>query len=158
MALLIYGKSVCTLCGKVIKQNEPTCSFPPFVMNELDPCFVFSDGAFHEDCVSKHAHGADALDRVNEWDSRVGPGKRKCVVCKTEVTDPDDYLLIEYLTDRESDPLRAFNYTHLHKSCLPGWASRSRFIELANAELAVGSWGGPYLARLVREIETGQIK
>jgi hypothetical protein len=153
MALLIYGKSVCSLCDRVIKQEEPTCSFPPFVVNELDPCFVFSDGAFHETCVRKHKHGADALRRVDEWASKVGPGKRKCVVCKTEVTDPDDYLLIEHLSDREGDPLRAFNYTHLHKSCLPKWDSRLRFIELANAMLASGSWKGPYLAWLIKEVE-----
>ena len=157
MALLIFGKSVCSLCGRVIKQEESTCSFPPFVVNELDPCFVFSDGAFHETCVheDEHEHGVEALRCVDEWASRVGPGKRKCVVCETEITDPDDYLFIERLLGRDSDPLRAFNYTHLHKSCLPRWESRSRFIELANAALASDSWKGPYLAHLIGEMENG---
>jgi hypothetical protein len=153
MALLIIDKSVCSLCGLVIKQGEATCSFPPFVMNELDPCFHFSDGAFHEACVRAHKHGADVLRRVDEWASRVGPGKRKCTVCKTEVTDPDDYLLIEHLSDREGDPLRTFNYTHLHKSCIPRWESRWHFLEPAWAVLVSGSWKGPYLARLIKEVE-----
>lgn len=156
MALLIYGKTVCSLCGRVIEQNEPTCSFPPFVVNESDPCFVFSDGAFHEACVHKHKHGADALRRIDEWASRVGPGKRKCVVCRLEVVDPDDYLLFEHLSEREGDPLRAFNYTHLHKSCLPRWEIRPRFVELASAALASGFWEGPYLARLLSELDVGR--
>jgi hypothetical protein len=155
MALLIYGKSVCSLCGRVILQDELTCSFPPFVMNERDPCLVFSDGAFHEACVRNHKHGADALRRADEGASRVGPGKRKCVVCKTEVTNPDNYFLIEHLSDREDDPLREFNYTHLHKSCLPRWDGRFQFIELGNAALAAGSWKGPYLVRLIEEVGRG---
>ncbi|MBL8297957.1 MAG: hypothetical protein JNN30_06350 [Rhodanobacteraceae bacterium] len=152
MALLIYGKSVCALCGRVINQNELTCSFPPFVVNELDACFVFSDGAFHEACVRKHMHGIDALRRVDEWASRVGPGKRKCIVCEMEVADPDDYLLIDHLSDREEDPLREFNYTHLHRSYVQKWNSRSRFVDLAAAALASDSWKGPYLIRLIEEI------
>ena len=153
MALLIYGRSACSLCGQVMKQEDPTCLFPPFVMNELDPCFEFSDGAFHDACVRKHKYGADALRRVDEWFSKVGPGKRKCVVCKSEVTDPDDYLLIEHLSDREGDSLQAFNYTHLHKSCLSRWDNRSCFIELASVALTSGSWKGPYLAWLIEKVE-----
>jgi predicted nucleic acid-binding Zn ribbon protein len=155
MALLIYGKRVCSLCGKLIKQEDPSCSFPPFVVNELDPCFLFSDGAFHEACVLKHKHGVDAIRRVEEWAANVGPGKRKCVVCKTEITDPDDYLLIEHLSDREGDPMREFNYTHLHKSCLSRWEGSSRFTDLANATLASNSWKGPSSLDLLRRSKLG---
>lgn len=153
MALLICGKSVCSLCEQIIKQDEPTCSFPPFIANEFDPCFVFSDGVFHESCIFKHKHGSDALRRVDEWSSRVGPGKRKCDVCKTEVSDPDDYLVIVRLSDREGDALWEFNYTHLHKSCIPNWDRGARFVSLAKAVLASGYWKGQYLFRLIEEIE-----
>jgi hypothetical protein len=158
MALLLFGMSKCPLCGQVIEQGQSTWSFPAFVLNELDPCFFFSDGAFHEQCVLKHKLGAYVHQRVEEWASRVGPGKRKCAVCKAEVTDPDDYLQIEHLSDREGDPLRIFNYTHLHKSCLPIWESRQHFIELATAVLTLGSWKGCYLAQLIKEMKAVQDK
>jgi hypothetical protein len=152
MALLFYGKSVCSLCGKVIDETTPVRSFPAFILNELDPCFLFSDASFHEACVNEHPYGIDVLRRFDEWHSKVGPGKRICVVCKEEIISPDNYLLIEHLSDRESDPLRVFNYTHLHKSCIPRWKSRSRFIELANAALASGFWKGYYLNKIINEL------
>ena len=152
MALLIFGKTVCPLCDRVIKSGESTHSFPAFVVNEKDPCFIFSDCAFHEECVRQHKLGAYATQRVEGWVSKVGPGKRKCVVCQNEVTNPDDYLLVEHLSDDANDPLRAFNYTHLHKSCLPKWKSRDYFVGLVNKVIASGRWQGGYLAHLLNEI------
>jgi hypothetical protein len=154
MALLLRGKSECSLCGQIIKDEDIASVrlFPAYVLNELDPCFLFSDASFHETCVSKHPYGSYAIRRAEEWYSKVGPGKRKCVVCAEEVIDPDNYLLIEHLSDREGDPLRAFNYTHLHKSCIPKWGERLRFIELVNAAVVSGLLKSPYFDRLINEI------
>ena len=133
MALLLAGVSNCSLCEQIIK-NEDIASvilFPAFILNELDPCFLFSDGSFHEVCLSKHPYGSHTIRRVEEYYSKVGPGKRKCVVCSEEVMDYNNYLLIGDMSDREGDPLRTFNYTHLHKSCIQKWGSRLRFIEFS---------------------------
>jgi hypothetical protein len=155
MALLLYGKSKCPLCGHVIKESEPAYCFPAFVVNELDPCFFFSDGVFHEVCLKQHPHGSDAIRSAEEWYSRVGPGKRKCVVCKEEVVDPNNHLLIERLSGQRADPLHAFNYTHLHKSCISKWEERLRFIDLVKATLASGAWKGAYLNVIINELERG---
>jgi predicted nucleic acid-binding Zn ribbon protein len=152
MALLIFDQSKCTLCGKPITKNEPVCSFPAFVTNELDPCLAFSDGAFHEACVLKHEDGPRAISRADEWGANTGPGKRKCAVCKKEITDHNDYLLVEHLSDDDNNGLKAFNYTHLHKSCIPNWKDRLTFIDLINAANTSNLWEGPYLGQLISAI------
>jgi hypothetical protein len=153
MALLLYGKSECPLCGHVINEAEPVYCFPAFVVNELDPCFFFSDAAFHEVCLKQHPYGSDAIISAEEWYSRVGPGKRKCVVCKEEVTDPNDYFLIGRLSGLDADPLHAFNYTHLHKSCIPKWRERLHFINVAKTALTLGVWKGGYLNEIINELK-----
>ncbi len=158
MALLLFGKSTCPLCGRIINEGDAVYSLPPFVVNELDPCFPYTDSAFHETCLRVYRYGSEVLRRVDEWYSKVGPGHRECAVCKTEITDPDDYLLIEYLSDHEDDPLHSFNYTHLHKSCIPRWQSRPYFIELARKIQESDSWKGPYLGWLINEIEAAKNK
>lgn len=151
MAILLLGKTVCSLCGQVIKADERRRSFPAFVANEEDPLFLFSDASFHEDCLRRDKRGRHAIERVEERAYNVGPGKRKCAVCGLEVTDPDNYIFIEHLSDHKSDPLREFNYTHLHKSCVGKWGRKAEFVRLVEAALAAGRWRGKYLAQLLEE-------
>lgn len=50
MALIIYGKTVCPICGNVIKEGQEVIAFSPFILNELDPLYFFNDAAFHTQC------------------------------------------------------------------------------------------------------------
>lgn len=152
MALIIYGKSSCSLCGQTIERDDAVVSFPAFVVNELDPCFALSDGSFHEACLHKDVRAGEALRRVEEWAAHVGPGKRQCAVCGMQVVDPDNYILIEHLSERDDDPLSFFNYVHLHRTCIPKWDARVRFDALAKDRLASGAWKGSYLPHLIEQI------
>ena len=154
MALLFFGKTICPLCEQVIVQGDSTISFPAFITNEADPCFVFSDRAFHTKCVRNNDLGEIAVQRFSEWQSKIGPGKRKCTVCQLEVTQPDNYLVIEELSNDVSSPLHIFNYTHLHKTCIPKWELRDNFIEAAKNVIESKQWKGGYLSHLIHEIES----
>jgi hypothetical protein len=101
-----------------------------------------------------HQLGSDAVRRVDEWFLKIGPGpgKRKCGVCRLEVFDPDDYLLIEYLSDDLR--LREFNYTHLHKSCLQKWDRRTDSIELIRSALSSGVLKGSYFYKLIEDLQS----
>jgi hypothetical protein len=153
MALLIFGKTQCGLCNRVLEQGEAVRSFPAFAVNEQDPLLLFSDGSFHQACLDADKRKNDVLYRVEELVANTGPGKRACAVCKAQVTDPDDYLLIGHLSDREADPLRQFNYTHLHKSCLPRWEKKELFGRLARAALTSRFWRGNYLNNLLKDLK-----
>ncbi|HJQ59196.1 MAG TPA: hypothetical protein VJ890_19980 [Vineibacter sp.] len=155
MAILTIGMP-CSLCGERIEERDPVAMFPAFISNELDPCYQFSDGAFHEACFRAHAHAADMLRLVETLFSKSGPGKRQCAVCRNEILHYTEYVSTEYLSGRDGDPLHTFNYFHFHRACLANWESRQRFIDVARAAIASGSWKGPSLAWLIDQMEAHQ--
>lgn len=150
MALLVFGKSICSLCGRVIQQGQRTYSFAAFILNELDPIFRFSDGAFHDHCIRNDQRGMEAIRRYEERSLSTGPGRRICVVCNTEVTSPDDHLFIEHLSAFGDAPLYKFNYLNFHRACLYRWKERESFLESVKVTLASGYWKGGYLFELLK--------
>ena len=75
MALVLPGKTVCPLCGKVIEKGDEVTSFPAFLpsTHELSR---FSDAAFHRDCFEKSPERS-AVTALYEryraiWESRPG--------------------------------------------------------------------------------------
>lgn len=153
MAILLRGKARCPICGKVIGEHEGAILFPHFVLNEFDPLHPLSDSACHSACVEREPVGKLMLAAFEQYLANTGPGRRRCIVCNEEVTDPDDYFLIGYLGDPAKDPLGTFNYTHLHKSHISLWEAAAEFLAISKATLAERKWQGPTLQELVQEIE-----
>lgn len=155
MAILLAGKTRCPMCGNVIAQTDDTFLFPHLILNEKDPLFHLSDSSCHLQCVNSDHRGRKMLSLTDECFERTGPGKRACATCDDQITDPDDYLLVAYLAEPSFDPLGKFNYTHLHRSHIAGWARAKEFLTLAKAALDAGRWQGEALAEIVREVEAG---
>jgi hypothetical protein len=61
MAILIRGKTVCALCGQVIKKGEKATLFPHFVVSRDDPLWKFTDRALHTVCVARDPLGPEAI-------------------------------------------------------------------------------------------------
>jgi hypothetical protein len=152
MALLIEGSTTCGICGLLIENGASATLFPAFALNENDRCYPYSDGAFHSKCIQQQQNGDIALRELDNWKAQVGPGKRTCVVCGKQVITPDDYVFIEHMTSDEESPLRRYNYTHLHRHCVPAWVNFIEFTKLASEEIQSGAWGGKYLERLLRQL------
>jgi hypothetical protein len=153
MAIIIRGKTKCHFCGTVIKDGQEVRSFPHFITNELDPLSVFDDGAFHEECFDNHPLADKALKRYEEILQRNGPACRYCVVCKKQITDPDDYFTMGHLTDNPATQLYDYNYTHAHSSCLQQWAELRKVHKLVKNLHLSEYWRGQGLARILLELE-----
>jgi hypothetical protein len=152
MAVFIVGRTCCPLCERVIKEGEDIISFSPFVANQLDPLWIFSDGVFHADCFHREPLSHKALERYQEIRRRLGPGNRFCVVCEEEIKDPDNYFTLGYLTEDESEPLYKYNYTQVHRSCLSNWPELSRvFAEIDKFNIS-GKWEGDALDRILADL------
>ena len=73
MAVIILGKTLCSLCGKPILAGEDTVGFPAFLppTHELAS---FSDGVFHETCFHSDPRAQRVVDIYARyraiWDSR----------------------------------------------------------------------------------------
>lgn len=152
MAVFIVGKTSCPLCERIIEEGEAVVSFSPFVANELDPLWIFSDGVFHAACFYREPLAQKAQLRYQELQRRTGPGNRFCVVCEEEIKYPDDYLTLGHLTEDETHPLYRFNYTQAHRSCLAKWPELSGLCKELKEFNESEAWGGSSLERLLAQL------
>ena len=106
MAILLRGRTVCKLCGRVIGAGEPATLFPHLVLNEADPLYPLSDAACHTACVETDRRGLAVAGVAEAAGARIGPGRRSCAVCNEQILDPDDYVLLGYLGDPATDDWR----------------------------------------------------
>jgi hypothetical protein len=118
MAILLSRKTVCPLCGRIIADGEKAIGFPPFVANEVDPLYIFSDGVFHASCFRQDPLAKQAEARYSESRKRTSPLARQCRICGRVIDSPDEYLGLGHLTDDPSEPVHAMNYAQFHRACL----------------------------------------
>ncbi len=151
MALFIPGMQ-CVLSGRTITSVNEAVMFPPFVSNEADELFVFSDAVVHADIFREHPLASRAQARYEEFHERMAPANRLCVACGQRITDPDDYLCLGHLIADSTQALHRFNYAHFHRSCLSRWPELPVLICELKMLSATGAWKGVGLEQLIREI------
>lgn len=149
MAIILRGKTNCPLCGKLLEEGQEIVSFSPFISNDLDALWPFSDAAFHSTCFHNHPLSSEAIARDEEARKKTGPGNRACVVCNVQIKDPDDYFALGYLVSDLRKPLYPYNYTQAHISCLPQWPELLHVYDLIKDLKQSGKWKGKGLDDLI---------
>jgi hypothetical protein len=127
--------------------------FSPFISNEADTLWFFSDGVFHEDCLHKHTNGTRALALHAELLKRNSPPNRFCWITGTLITDPDRYLSTGVLTSNPSDPLYRFNFAQFDRAALMNWSERKTLEALLVEALSEGRLKGKGIEWLLRQIQ-----
>lgn len=155
MAIVIRGKSKCSLCQKTIEENDRIVSFSNFVSNELDPLWLFNDAGFHETCFHSHPLAKKAIARAEEIREVVEAKGHNCDLCHQQIADPDDYISFGHLTENESDSLYPFNYYQFHRNCLRDWDDLSFVYQQLKILSESGAWQGKTLEWLMTEINIG---
>jgi hypothetical protein len=139
----------CVISGRPISSLSEAIAFPPFVANEADPLFAFSDAVVHVDVFRAHPLAARAEARVEEATRRTAPENRRCLICGDIITNPDDYVGLGYLVDDPRSPLYRFNYAHFHRSHLAGWSELPGLIAELDKLDRSGAWKGDGLTRII---------
>lgn len=152
MAVFIVGKTRCPLCEQTIVEGQAIKSFPPFIPNELDPLWKFSDGVFHASCFQGDPLADKAEIRYQELRHRNGPGNRVCVVCSSEINDPCDYIALGHLTEDKKHLLFKFNYWQAHRSCLSKWPEVAFLCQEIKKLSQSETWGGDSLEHLIADL------
>jgi len=142
VATIIYGKTVCSLCGQTIQTRQDAVGFSAFVSNEMDPLWKFNDAACHTRCLQQDPLGEKAKSRHSELLRQNMPERRICVVCGKKVQQPDDYFTFGYLVDDPLHPLYPYNYAHLHRSCISKWERLREVLGLIEDLKRSGAWKG----------------
>ena len=154
MALLIRGKTKCSLCGEVISDGDEVISFGPFVSNRRDPLLRYSDRSFHAAHFWRQPDAEKAMARWNEVRNRSAPQERRCAVCRALIEKPDEYFAIGFLS--EKGPAAEFNYTQLHRGQIGSWTRLDQAIEAIRALKAGSDWEGPGLDWTLKTLEDAQ--
>lgn len=139
MAIFVSGMP-CGICGEPMESAEEVHGFPPFVYNQKDPLHLFSDGVFHKACLENHPLGQAALRRVQLHIDNNKPANRVCRITGEQITDPDDYFSLGYLTDNLDSELSKWNYAHFKKSSLERWSEIKTLIGFLEELRDSGEW------------------
>jgi hypothetical protein len=140
---IVLPETKCRICGVAATAQPPYVMFPPFVANELDPLFPFSDAVVHEACLRTHPWGPAARAVRALIHEQNANSVRRCVVCQEAITDPDDYLTTWYLTSDTRSPLFRFNWVQLHRRHLDQWEDWPEVQRILGEMRVAGSWIGP---------------
>lgn len=150
MAVFIPGMK-CPLCGQPINRGDEYIMFGPFVANENDPLWLFSDGVFHAACVHRHPLGTKAVALHEEFVRR--GVDRRCSISGALVTDPNRYLGLGVLTSEVNDPLYRFNFARFDRVALADWPERKTIAAMLGDALASGRMKGKGIEWLYRQID-----
>jgi hypothetical protein len=152
MSILFFGLTRCAICKEPLHEHEAVIGLPAFVYNEADVLWRFSDASLHQACLERHPLRHQVEEAVAELERRTGPGRRKCVVCRQEVMDPDDYLMVPRLTGERPMPAYRFNYTHLHRSHVKQWSELQALLDVLEDLERSGTWKGDALRRFREDL------
>lgn len=156
MGLLLLGKTKCALCGNIISNGKESVTLPAFSNNPLDSLHKYSDSSFHHECLASTGQLRELDSRVGEWANKTAPSARKCEVCGEMIANREDHLLIDYLSANSEDPMYAFNYTHLHKSCIFLWGHRITLLGLIKRAIIDGRLSDKHTLELIHQLEVGE--
>lgn len=59
MAIIIVGKTACTICNLVLDEVEPWVAFPHFIVDETHPLWRFSDSGVHRSCFASWPNASE---------------------------------------------------------------------------------------------------
>jgi hypothetical protein len=78
MAIIILGKTECSLCGIVLEEGPDIVATPHFIEDQTDPLWKYSDSGMHRRCFLAWEHRAAFVEKFNAaFGSRVwGNGTR----------------------------------------------------------------------------------
>jgi hypothetical protein len=153
MAILMQGKTICPICARLMEHGQESKSFPPFVANELDPLFLFSDAAFHEECFRTHPLAEAAELRVRELRAKTPPNNFLCAHCSQPIRNPDDHFTLGYLVSDRTHPLFVYNCVQLHRGCIIQWPQRRQVKMLLVDFLQSGNWKGASLEWVIAQLQ-----
>lgn len=153
MAIFIPGMC-CALSGRSIESIDDAVLFPPFILNEADPLFVFSDAVIHRDVFHTHHLANAAQTRLNEAFKGAALSNRVCKVCGQPTVDPIDYIGFGHLIEDQTHALYRYNYAHFHKSCLARWSETHGLITILESFCRSGFWQGNALERLLNDLRS----
>ena len=66
MALILLGKTECSICGVVLYEGDALVATTHFIADHNDPLWRFSDSAMHKSCFLEWEHRRSFVKKYND--------------------------------------------------------------------------------------------
>ena len=66
MALILLGKTECSICGVILNEDDPLVATTHFIADRDDPLWRFSDSAMHKSCFLKWEQKQSFVKKYND--------------------------------------------------------------------------------------------
>ena len=66
MALVLLGKTECSICGVVLNEEDDMVATTHFIADQNDPLWQFSDSAMHRSCFLEWEHKLSFVKKYND--------------------------------------------------------------------------------------------
>jgi hypothetical protein len=74
MAILILGRSKCSICGETLHKEDDIVATTHFIGDQSDPLWQFSDSGMHRSCYETWEHRDEFTRRYRECLGGMYPG------------------------------------------------------------------------------------
>jgi hypothetical protein len=71
MALILRGKTECSICNSVINNEDQVVATTHFISDSNDPLWRFSDSVIHKSCFLNWKHKQDFINKYNETHGKI---------------------------------------------------------------------------------------
>ncbi len=149
MPIVLGGKSICRICGKVIESNQDITAFPPIISNIKDPLYMFHDAAFHSQCFQSHPLSRKMELVLDQATERTKP--LRCVICGNVMHYEEDFISLGLLSSEPDSPIFPFNYFLFHRNHLKQWSELKR-VHSFLAALSDDKWAGKGAEMVLAEL------
>ena len=122
MALFIEG-TTCKVCNVSMKASDNIVSFPAFIADEGSKFFPFSDSNIHYSCLQRFNFYDELLKLRNQFISNTRPENRVCYISKEPITNPNDFIFVDYFGDNLKGILSDVTFENFKLSHLRQWES-----------------------------------
>jgi hypothetical protein len=66
VALILLGKTECSICGVVLNEDDDLVATTHFIADQNDPLWRFSDSAMHRSCFLEWEHRLGFVKKYND--------------------------------------------------------------------------------------------
>lgn len=126
MAIIFETHTQCCYCSDSIKAKDIVV-FPAFITSTTSKFYRLNDSVWHKVCLEKDSDYLSIITLFNEYKFSITPRNRKCFLDGTLITDPNDHLFIDYITDNKENFIHELRFKNFKLSNLKSWNDLDRF-------------------------------
>jgi len=141
MAILILGKSKCSICHAILAEGDDIVGTQHFISDETDPLWQFSDSGMHRNCLETWEHRDEFVSRYQTRMGGLYPNSHY-------ETWPDSNIVGR--TSSSDEVYSGYTNEELNDTALPEYPDRGNYCPKCTTFIPVFASISPDMERSIR--------